>query len=172
MDPRRLLQIIQPMLAGFVPATSKFLFRFMMAASAADIPEASDSRHRKIQAGNRLRSVAQRVMASQEARHLGSHRAACGLSASSRGATQHPQDRAAIACALSPSHTINLGGGDLVEVRYPIARLDLPTLAKHCNGCPLRLLERQRLTCPIAHSCNPSLPCAPWPADFHQPART
>ena len=48
----------------------------MMAASAADIPGASDSRHRKIQAGNRLRSVAQRVRHCKKHQHIGSHRAA------------------------------------------------------------------------------------------------
>ena len=92
-----------------------------------DIPGASGSRHRKIQAGNRLRSVAQRVTASQEARHLGSHRAACGLSASSRGATQPPtRSRGHCLRSCAKRHAINLGGGDLVKLRNPIARLDLP----------------------------------------------
>jgi hypothetical protein len=36
-------------------------------------------------------------------------------------------------------HTIDLRRSKLVEIRYPIARLYLPTLAKHGNRCSLRL---------------------------------
>jgi hypothetical protein len=70
-------------------------------------------------------------------------------------------------------HTINLSGSNLVEIRYPIARLDPPTLAEHGNSGLLRFGQWQWLACPIADSRNPSLlPCSARPGDLSQPAST